>query len=1071
MPQTIRTYSEANLLFLHIFGTLIQIIRQTQDKIPPTPNLSLTTTLTAQKLKLKRKTCISILAIAYLYLILLCHGDIEKNPGPAPTRLGNTSSLSTYFLNARSMKSINANRNKLDEFKDLLHLTNPDMIGVSETWLNKNVTNTQIDPNNKYSIYRKDRVKKKGGGVLLLVSNKIRSQQKDTLEMPTLKHNEIIVVEIEPTLGKKFLTIVAYRSQKDPIPIFIENLENTLTNCLRANYTDLLLIGDFNMEKIKWDPLIDIALPRQQQLFLDLTHQYGLTQHNKNPSTKKGNILDLVLSNFPEKLSKVYSSTYTYRTDHYLLDFNLNMTVDRIEPPPRTILNFKHTNHHGLDNDLENLQLHRTLQTLDNPNSKWDTWSTSIMHAITKNIPKLTIKANNNPPWMDKPLLQQLRRKNLALTKAKALDTREAWAYFKHLHNRLKNRITQKQRNYIFILCSTLKENPRQFWTLLTNQTKNKGSPSRIFFNNKEANNPYEIATLLNSFFHSVFTPIPKLIQLPYIQQYQDPNLSTINLTVNEVQKQLEQLNYHKAQGPDKIPTIILKQKAQALAPSITNIFNSSLEQGIVPDKWKKANIIPVHKKGSKLQATNYRPISLLPTLSKVLERCIYNKIIDLIIPKIAKQQHGFLKNRSTTSQLLSIFSKINNILDKGDQADIIYFDLSKAFDSVPHHLLLHKLKSFGINGTLLTWIKDYLTNRFQRVIINGTESGWLPVTSGVPQGSILGPLLFLLYINDLPQALSPHTLCAIFADDTKIARKITNPHEAQILQNDINALHTWSTTWGLRFNSSKCTIISTKRRNHPYRHPYTLNNALLPRVNNMLDLGITINTQLQWNTHITNITKKANQRLWLIKRTIGYNATKQAKTLSYTALVRTLLEYGTPVWSPSIKENLIRLEAVQKQATNYIINNPPREAPNHQTYKQRLIACNLLPTSYRREFYDIIFFLKSIRHMTQFNINDYTNLITDGTDRRTRLRTARLNLTQINNRLESTARFYPTRISRLWNNLPLDLRKTLMASNSFQTIKVHLTKFYHHLLNTKFDPGNPCTWVLACRCPTCRPY
>ena len=188
---------------------------------------------------------------------------------------------------------------------------------------------------------------------------------------------------------------------------------------------------------------------------------------------------------------------------------------------------------------------------------------------------------------------------------------------------------------------------------------------------------------------------------------------------------------------------------------------------------------------------------------------------------------------------------------------------------------------------------KDYLTNILQCAIINGTKWGWLPVTYGVPQGSILGPLLFLLYINNLPNALSLNTLCGIFANHTKIAHKITNPHNAMILQNDINSLHNWSNTWWLRFNSTKCTILSTKCRNHPYRHPYTLDNAPLHRVSNMLDLGITINSKLKYNAHLTNIMKKANQWLWLVKRTIGYNTTKTAELVIYISMVRTIIEYS----------------------------------------------------------------------------------------------------------------------------------------------------------------------------------
>ena len=574
-----------------------------------------------------------------------------------------------------------------------------------------------------------------------------------------------------------------------------------------------------------------------------------------------------------------------------------------------------HANINNLEHDLTQANLTNLTNTHNDITTTWDSWQKAIFLAINSNVRRITIKHSDNPPWINKQLIQLIRKKNLALKNAKKVNTKQLWAKFKRIRNRLNNQITYKHRAYLFNLCNQLRENPKGFWTLLKSQTKSSSYPTKIFFNGIEAHTPLGIAQLLNSFFHSIFSPIPPSVSLPQIQLEPDPNLHSLELNESDVLKVLISLNPSKAPGPDKIPTLVLKNQANILSPSITQIFNKSLAQGKLPPSWKKANIIPIHKKGSKFQATNYRPISLLPIISKVLERCVYNKIIEYIIPKLADQQHGFLAGRSTTSQLMTVFTRINNILDNGDQADVIYFDLSKAFDSVPHKFLIHKLKSFGIHGSLLAWLTDYLTNRFQRVIINGFESDWLPVTSGVPQGSILGPLLFLLYINDLPTVLSPETLVAIFADDTKIYRKITNPNEALALQSDINALHNWSQTWGLKFNSTKCTVLTIKRRDHAYQHPYTMDNQPLARTNDMTDLGININSKLRWNNHIDNITSKATQQLWLIKRTLGYSAPTIAKTAAYTSLVRSILEYSTLIWNPTTKDNVILLESSPTQS------------------------------------------------------------------------------------------------------------------------------------------------------------
>jgi len=1061
------TYSASILAHLHCFYAIINIILHVhhtsihtkfQPRTPPT------------HLALKTKHAYIALASIYLYSLILMHGDIHPNPGP--TTAPQLKSLPTFFLNARSLKAISTNLNKLLEFKHLLFLTQPYIMAVSETWLTNKVLNTQIDNTKTFNIYRKDRPLKRGGGVLCMINSSIRSDHKPLLQSPALLHNEIIVVEVEPSVGNRLAIIIAYRSQKDPPPIFLQHFETTLNNCINAHYNKIMVLGDFNFKDITWNEHLDNHLPPNCQLFMDITHRFGLTQLNTHPSRHDNdNILDLVLTNFPDQFSKVHANTYTYTSDHFLLDFDITCMVEKLLQPKRTLFNFKKSDHEALTNELPQLSNTLRLDLTSTINHYWTNWSTKLLDIITNHIPKITLKNSNSAPWVDAHLHKQLSKKNALLKHAKKEDTNTAWAKFKKHRNHLKNLTTYKHRQYLIDISENLKTNPKQFWSMLKNETKSNMHPTKIIFNGMEANTPTKIADLLNQYFQSIFTPTQANPILPPINHHVDHNLSSVTLSRHEILKELNKLNVTKASGPDNIPTRILKDYAHILVDSITTLFNKSLSTGTVPQAWKHANIIPIHKKGSKTQASNYRPISLLPVISKILERCIYNKIIDFIIPKLASQQHGFLRGRSTTTQLLTVLTKITSILDTGNQADIIYFDLSKAFDSVPHKLLIHKLKSFGFNGKLLEWLSDYLTNRSQRVIINGSNSSWLHVTSGVPQGSILGPLLFLLYINDLPSVLSHDTICAIFADDTKIYRQINTRNDALALQNDITNLHNWSLEWGLRFNENKCTVITVKRNHNPTLHQYNMGHADLPRETNINDLGIIINKQLKWNAHIDNICTKANQRFWLIIRTLGTNSTQQAKLTTYIVMVRSLLEYATPVWSPTTKENLIRIELIQRKATNYIMSNPPHDNPNHITYKARLIACKILPTSYRREFYDIIFFLKSIKGMIHFDITKFTNFLKVQHNRPTRNRALGIDLSIPSTKLESTAHFYPSRIARLWNTLPPALRTKLITLTNFNTIKKHLSTYYNSLLHNKFNAQDTCTWISACRCTTCRPH
>ena len=236
----------------------------------------------------------------------------------------------------------------------------------------------------------------------------------------------------------------------------------------------------------------------------------------------------------------------------------------------------------------------------------------------------------------------------------------------------------------------------------------------------------------------------------------------------------LSLLDISKAPGPDNLPTIVLKNCASTLAPSITAFINSSFVNGYCLSSWKTANVCPVHKKEKKSEVENYRQISLMPILAKVQERCVLNHLFAHISSCLYDMQHGFLKGLSCTTQLLQVLHELGQTLDSGLETDIIYLDFSKAFDSVCHAKLLSKLRTFGIDGSLLDWFSSYLNGRQQRVVVNGSFLTWSIVKSGVPQGSILGPVLFLMFVNDMPDVLKSSSL-VMYADDSKCFKSPLN--------------------------------------------------------------------------------------------------------------------------------------------------------------------------------------------------------------------------------------------------------------------------------------------------------
>jgi hypothetical protein len=761
--------------------------------------------------------------------------------------------------------------------------------------------------------------------------------------------------------------------------------------------------------------------------------------------------------------SKILANTYPFRTRHYLLEFDIKIETQKTIAQPRTTYNFKRGNLEAVKDDISKI----ILQEGSDVDDQWFTIKRGIIKSLNKHIPKVKVKNKKSPPWIDADVVEASRIKKKALKKAHRTNNQEDWDNYKDLRNRMKNLVNRKYNQYINTISENIGHTPKKFWNLISSRNKSKSSPDRILEGNNELTDPREKACAFNTYFASIFSKWEDK-DLPPLDTYTDDNLGHVHIDINEVTKELQNLDITKAPGPDGIPTYILKTCANEISPLLTELFNNSLSTSKVPSEWKRANVVPIHKKGSKLDTNNYRPISLLPIVSKILERCIYNNIINHIRPNICEPQHGFLSKSSTNTQMLTFFQQVSNNLDNKIQTDIIYFDLSKAFDSVPHPPLISKLKTFGIHDRLLHWFEDYLTDRRQRVTLEGQNSTWLPVTSGVPQGSILGPLLFLLYINDLPTKLNHDTNCGIFADDTKIGRKITTQDDKTTLQNDIDQLHDWGHTWGLKFNTNKCKSISIGDQGKLIPTDYTMGQAQLEKVNNMTDLGITISDDLKWKTHIDTIAAKAERQLWMLVRTLGYQAPQKAKQVAFQTMVRPILEYGSPLWNPTIKAQQKTLEDVQRKGTNFILCNPRYDHPDHIDYRDRLIQLNLLPTSYRREIADLTQLLSALNDQTNLDLSGHIKFEEREEGPRTRQTDHNSRLTVNRTNLQSTRQFFHHRATRTWNKLPEHLRIALKNTGNKLVIKQHLIPYYRYMLTHHFNTNNQCTWTNHCQCNRC---
>ena len=299
----------------------------------------------------------------------------------------------------------------------------------------------------------------------------------------------------------------------------------------------------------------------------------------------------------------------------------------------------------------------------------------------------------------------------------------------------------------------------------------------------------------------------------------------------------------------------------------LTKLFNLSFSLGEVSLKWKRANVTPVFKDNAKENVENYRSISLLSILGKCQERIIHRAIYSHVSPFVTDWQHGFVKGRSCTTQLVLTHHMWCKALDAGLQFDAVFLFFAKAFDCVNHKVLLHKLCNFGISGSLPAWRGDSLSNRKQRVVVDGKYSSWLGITSGGPQGSILGPLFFVIFISDPPEVVSQESSVALYADDCKAFRVVNCPNDLMMFQDDLDSLCTWSQQNRMTFNVKKSKLMRITQKKQPFRSSFTLNGSVIQEVYELRDLGLLANHHLSWNSHVDAITNKANRILGLLRR------------------------------------------------------------------------------------------------------------------------------------------------------------------------------------------------------------
>ena len=423
-------------------------------------------------------------------------------------------------------------------------------------------------------------------------------------------------------------------------------------------------------------------------------------------------------------------------------------------------------------------------------------------------------------------------------------------------------------------------------------------------------------AEILNSFFQQQFTDQHTLAPKEHVTM--DANVANFEITENGVEKLLKSLPNGKSPGPDGLRKSDLLIDIASTSSCLTLIYRASILAGKLPSQWKVANVTPIHKAGDRDIPNNYRPISLTSIACKMLEHIVLHYLNEELDNILHNRQHGFRQGMSCDTQLCATYNDLARSKEVRKPTHAVVLDFKKAFDKVPHKLLMEKIGKLQLHPQIVDWIHDFLCNRKQRVVICGQSSSEKSVTSGVPQGSVLGPTLFLIYINDLPDVLTCG--CSLYADDTLVYQEVTTAEQEAEFQRNISAVYQWSKQWQMPFNEGKSQLLLFGETSTSTAVSYKLGNTTIKRVEETKYLGVILQQDLCFDSHIDSKIASARKLLGAIKFML-HDASIEGKTLAYTSLCRPILEYADVVWDPVCKQAINSLEKVQTDAVKFIAN------------------------------------------------------------------------------------------------------------------------------------------------------
>jgi len=887
-----------------------------------------------------------------------------------------------------------------------------DLIGITESWTNDGINDAEISIDD-FNIFRKDRKGYKGGGLLLYVRNNLQACCNDRLSNSEFEESLWCNIQLK---NRCLLVGLCYRSPVSKVSNDEKLLSLLDMAVLQERPQHLLIMGDFNYPEIDYvGEAVAGGDKSSAAHFLHKTQDLCLFQHvteaTRYRNSQVPSTLDYVFTEDEDLIDRISYAAPLGKSDHIVLEWVMVLEAREVKCAFEKLDYFK-GDYATITANLEQVNWVQQLEN-ETANDMWGKLKRLLMEQVQLHVPVKNVTRKKQGQWLSKETIKRMKERGKAWKKYQKFKSGKNYEEYKKIRNEVNCMIRDDENRHRKGILQGFKGKPKKFYGYMRSlQTVKENVVSLTKDDGVLTTNDQETADLLADYFHDVYTR-EDMQNMPQATTRNDSEVnfddSDIIFTPSVVMAKLVKLQGDKAPGPDNIHPQLLKECATVLAKPLSMIYQKSFDTGSLPSDWKSANIVPIFKKGKKSDRSNYRPVSLTSVPCKVMEGIIKENLLSFLQDNkmINNDQHGFMRGRSCLTNLLETLESWTRALDEGFGLDVIYLDYKKAFDSVPIKRLLIKLRQYGIGGKLILWIEDFLTARTMRVGLRGAFSSLLEVLSGVPQGSVLGPLLFLLFVNELPMWIVNDM--KMFADDTKVWTKIKSATDGASLQSDLNQLTDWSNIWQLKFNPDKCKVMSI---GHKQDTKYYMNDGTglreLEAMHEERDLGVFVSADLKPSTQCIKAAAKARRIVGMVRRNFRRLDSKDF-LLIYKTYIRPHLEYCVQAWSPHLIKDIEVLERVQKAATNLVPELRKFE------YNMRLQKLGITSLKIRRDRGDMIETYKILTGKEQIDSEQFFQL-----DKNVHgLRGHSWKIVKERSRLDIRKYSFSQRVVNGWNRLP----------------------------------------------------